>query len=93
MKIQSSISFAFAIEHFTGFSNTFLLVIFFRKHNRIKLFAGEKSMFKYRLNADNISDPSCCSSSGMCLDCILWGFKSPLGLGCFSAFFTFQLHV
>ena len=34
-------------------------------------------MFKCRLNAE-ISDPSCCSSFGTCLDCMLRGIKSPL---------------
>ena len=33
---------------------------------------------------------ACCGSSGTCM---LRGIKSPLGLGFFSAFFTFQLHV
>ena len=31
-------------------------------------FASEKSMFQYRLKAENISDPSCCCSSAICLD-------------------------
>ena len=31
-------------------------------------FAGEKSMFKYRLNVEKISDPNCCGSFGACLD-------------------------
>ena len=48
-------------------------------------------MFKYRLNSEKISDPSCCGSFGTCLDCMLLGIKSTLGLGFFSAFFTFQL--
>jgi len=32
-------------------------------------------------------------SSGTCLDCILWGIKSPLGLKFFLHSSMFQLHV
>ena len=39
-------------------------------------------MIKYRLNTENFSDPSCCGSSGACLDCILRRINS--------AFFMFQ---
>ena len=48
-----------------------------------KTIAGEKSMFKYRLNAEKISDPGCCGSFGACLDCMLLGIKSSLGVGFF----------
>ena len=51
--------------------------------------AGKKSVFKYRLNAEKITDPSCCGSFGACLDCMLLRMKSPLGLG----FFFCVLHV
>ena len=58
-----------------------------------KTIAGEKTMFKYRLDVEKISDPSCCGSFGACLDWMLQGIKSPLGLGFFLHSSMFQLHV
>ena len=44
-------------------------------------------------NSCMISGPGCCGSSGACLDCMLRGIKSQLGLGFFPEFFMFQLHI